>query len=840
MHTRKWLSNSEAVMAQIPFEDRAYEIEIEGDQLHGTKTLGVLWLSREDVFTFHLKPVEQQFVCTKRNVLKKVAALFDPLGFLAPFIVRAKILLQTMWIRGLEWDELLDTDLKHAVELWLSELSEFKNLQIPRCLCDSNSVLQMHVFADASSEAYGAVVYMRCEDQTGKISMNLVSAKTKVAPLTSCSIPRLELMAAVVALRLGLAAARALKIPHGDLYFWSDSMNVLWWIRNHSRCYKPFVANCVGEIQAASNPDHWRYVPTKLNPADFASRGLSASKLIVEELWWSGPEFLRHDEDSWPQTNIQIQGLSAAASIEIRKSTRDHCQAAAAATLFGHDCMQVTFLDRLKPSRYSSWSRLIRVHAWVLRFVNNCHLTSANLNAGELFSDEIEESQLLVIRACQQEGFHDEYRALMQQKPLSTNSKILSLNPQLDEDGILRSNSRVVNSDVLPYSARYPVILPRKHDVTRLIVKHELEQGAHVSGTNHTLSALSLKYWIVSAREVIREWELTCNECKRRKAKGATQIMAPLPRSRLNMPEPLRCFVHTAVGFAGPFTTVQKRGRIRTRRYMCLFTCMATRAVHIEMAFGLDTDSFMNAFYRFASRRGFPHEVTSDNGTNFVGAQRELKQLIADIDKKRLLSYSSMKGVKWNFNPPAAPHFGGVFEIMIKAAKRAVYAILSNADVNDEELMSVFIGAEALINSRPITYQSANPQDILPLTPSHFLHGDLGGRIAPTPVDEVKHPRQRWRRVQELIRHFWHRWLTEWIPQLRSRKKWKSSTQEITVGDIVLVIQSDTVRANWPLGKVVAVYAGSDGHVRVADVQINKTVLRRPITALCPLEFSDN
>jgi len=413
MHTRKWLSNSEAVMAQIPFEDRAYEIEIEGDQLHGTKTLGVLWLSREDVFTFHLKPVEQQFVCTKRNVLKKVAALFDPLGFLAPFIVRAKILLQTMWIRGLEWDELLDTDLKHAVELWLSELSEFKNLQIPRCLCDSNSVLQMHVFADASSEAYGAVVYMRCEDQTGKISMNLVSAKTKVAPLTSCSIPRLELMAAVVALRLGLAAARALKIPHGDLYFWSDSMNVLWWIRNHSRCYKPFVANCVGEIQAASNPDHWRYVPTKLNPADFASRGLSASKLIIEELWWSGPEFLRHDEDSWPQTNIQIQGLSAAASSEIRKSTRDHCQAAAA-TLFGHDCMQVTFLDRLKPSRYSSWSRLIRVHAWVLRFVNNCHLTSANLNAGELFSDEIEESQLLVIRACQQEGFRDEYRAFMQ------------------------------------------------------------------------------------------------------------------------------------------------------------------------------------------------------------------------------------------------------------------------------------------------------------------------------------------------------------------------------------------------------------------------------------------
>ena len=480
------------------------------------------------------------------------------------------------------------------------------------------------------------------------------------------------------------------------------------------------------------------------------------------------------------------------------------------------------------------------MQGWVLRFINNCQSAPGNRKVGELSPDEIQDSELLVIRACQQETFGDEYRALMLQKPLSTNSKILGLNPQLDEDGVLRSNSRLVNSDVLPYSARYPIILPRKHDVTRLIVKQEHELGAHISGTNHTLSALSQRYWIISAREAIREWELTCNECRRRKAKGATQIMAPLPGSRLNMPEPLRCLVHTAVDFAGPFTTVQKRGRLRTKRYMCLFTCMATRAVHIEMAYGLDTDSFMNAFYRFASRRGFPHEITSDNGTNFIGAQRELQQLIADLDKKRLMSYSSMKGIKWNFNPPAAPHFGGVFEIMIKAAKRAVYAILSNADVTDEELTSAFIGAEALINSRPITYHSANPRDLLPLTPSHFLHGDLGGRLAPTPVDEVKHPRKRWRRVQELIRHFWHRWLTEWIPQLRSRKKWRSPSQEIAVGDIVLVIQSDTVRGNWPLGRIVAVHTGSDGHVRVVDVQIGQTVLRRPITALCPLEFSDN
>jgi len=137
-------------------------------------------------------------------------------------------------------------------------------------------------------------------------------------------------------------------------------------------------------------------------------------------------------------------------------------------------------------------------------------------------------------------------------------------------------------------------------------------------------------------------------------------------------------------------------------------------------------------------------------------------------------------------------------------------------------------------------YQSADPRDLLPLTASHFLHGELGGRLAPAPIHEVKHPRKRWRRVQELIRHFWHRWLSEWIPGLRSRKKWRLSSHDFAVGDTVFVIQSDTARGNWPLTKIVEVYPGSDGHVRVIDLQIGKTVFKRPITALCPLEFSDN
>ena len=328
--------------------------------------------------------------------------------------------------------------------------------------------------------------------------------------------------------------------------------------------------------------------------------------------------------------------------------------------------------------------------------------------------------------------------------------------------------------------------------------------------------------------------------CKRRTTKTATQIMAPLPSGRLKLPSPLRSFVHTALDFAGPFLTIRGRGRCREKRYLCLFTCMTTRAVHLEMAYGLDTDSFLQAFFRFVNRRGWPEQLTSDNGRNFVGANRELQELITNLDQHKIIKSTVSHSLKWNFNPPAAPHFGGVFEIMIKAAKRAVTAILGNAEVGDEELMSAFIGAEALLNSRPLTYQSANPHDITPLTPSHFLHGELGRRAAPVPVDEIHHPRQRWRRVQELIRHFWRRWMQEWLPGLGSRKKWCSPKREFHVGDVVLVVSSDTARGSWPLGRIVSVHPGRDGHVRVVKVRIGETVFTRPINSLCPLEFSDD
>ena len=240
-----------------------------------------------------------------------------------------------------------------------------------------------------------------------------------------------------------------------------------------------------------------------------------------------------------------------------------------------------------------------------------------------------------------------------------------------------------------------------------------------------------------------------------------------------------------------------------------------------------------------ASRRGLPRDVLSDNGTNFVGANNELEELAA-LDGEKIQENTANYGVTWHFNPPYAPHFSGVHEVMVKAAKRAIYAILGSADITDEELLSDVVGAEGLINSRPLTYQSANPQDPVPLTPNHFLHGQLGGRFAPDGVDSTAfNPRRRWRRVQELVRHFWHRWLREWLPSLNPRKKWFRDQKNFQEGDVVIVMSPDTPRERWPLGRITKAHPGQDGRVRV-DVQVGKSVMRRPVVKVCPLEHCDS
>ena len=249
-------------------------------------------------------------------------------------------------------------------------------------------------------------------------------------------------------------------------------------------------------------------------------------------------------------------------------------------------------------------------------------------------------------------------------------------------------------------------------------------------GLNYTINHLRERYFVVHACEQVKRVVRECLECaKQFRSKPACRQMARLPRIRLQQSS--RPFINCAVDFGGPYLTKQGWGRVQAKRYLCLFLCLQTHCCHLELASSLDTDAFLNAFIWMMARRGWPKQMLSDNGTNFVSSSREIKELVSSIDQDKVQRMTSNKGMTWNWNPPAVPHFGRVFESMIKSAKRAIAAVLGGAEVNDEELETIFVGVESLLNSRPLTTVSDDSNDEPVLTPNYFLIGQMGGDFVP-------------------------------------------------------------------------------------------------------------
>ena len=311
--------------------------------------------------------------------------------------------------------------------------------------------------------------------------------------------------------------------------------------------------------------------------------------------------------------------------------------------------------------------------------------------------------------------------------------------------------------------------------------------------------------------------------------------MAPLPFVRTegsSLP-----FTHASVDFSGAYITVQGRGIRRAKRYLCLFVCNETRAVHLELAYNLEADGFLMALANFTARRGRIKTLTCDNGTNFRGAQRELRLLIEQMDKEEIERYANKNGFEFRFNPPYASHMGGVFESLIKSAKRAIRAVLVNSEFTDSELQAAFIGAEDLLNSRPLGYQTNDPNDHRVLTPASFLHGRLDGSNLPKSIDDQEpNHKNRWRLVQLALKHIWQRWHREILPNLGPRQKWSQDSKNVEVGDEVLIMEKNIPRYKWNIGRVTATFPGRDGVVRVVNIKgKNGETLQKTVHRLIPL-----
>lgn len=835
-HIRRWCSNQLDVLDGVPEEDRATGVNLEESELPSVKTLGVMWNALKDEFSF-TPHVHDVCPTTKREILSRVATTFDPLQFLAPLVIKGKMLLQETWLLGIGWDDELPEGLQKSVEKWYQQLKQVDQITIPRCYrtrpLAEVATVSFHVFSDASKSAYAAVVYIRFGYKDGSIEVGFVIAKAKVSPLRAVSIPRLELMAAVLGVRLMKRVSDVLSYPESTCTYWTDSTDVLHWVHGQSRRYKPFVANRISEIHSYSLPSQWRHVPGSLNPADEASRGVGIHFLQPEQRWFQGPDFLREDEENWPQSGI-MEVVSEEGKVEetVVKSVMNATTKTESSAVSVSSEMRQPLIDT---ERFSCWFKLLRVVSRVLRFVKLLRKKIQSKFRPYFISPaELWEAECVVLKQVQEECFQKTVVALRGGASLRQSS-IRSLTPVLGPEGLLRVGGRLQFSS-LPYEAQHPIILPKRHHVTTLLVREHHLDGLHVRGVNGVLADMRVKYWPICGREAVKRYERSCIGCKIRKKKMCQQFMAPLPSLRATIP--IRAFAHCGVDYGGPFIVKLTR-RCRAKRYLCLFTCLSSRAVHLEVAYGLDTASFLNALSRMIARRGHPEEMVSDNGSNFVGAVRELRELVQAIDADAVGEKLAKGGttLKWNWNPPLGSHHGGVFEIMIKAAKRAIYSVLGDANPTDEELLTVVTEVEGLLNSRPLSYCSDDAKDEHVLTPNHFLYGQAGGQLAPRVVDEVAfNPRNRWRYVQDLVRRVWVRWQKEYLSLLQNRPKWQVETENLKEGDIVMMADPGNPRGRWPLGRVTEVFPGPDGLVRIVKVFTAGKEWRRPITSLSLLE----
>ncbi|KAF8782359.1 hypothetical protein HNY73_012655 [Argiope bruennichi] len=302
-HLRKWRSNSPHVLNNLAECLSANESNVEIHPENCSKTLGLIWNSSTDCFVFKIDFNFENEI-TKRSFLSQSARLFDPLGFLSPCTILIKIFYQQLWLLKLDWDSALP---EHFAVKWRKFKKEFQqicHISIPRWLLTTEKEITLHGFSDASESAYACVIYAVQRTDNGVTKVTILAAKSKVAPLKPVSIPRLELNGALLLARLLSVLIKTFNDHVINIYAWTDSQVVLSWLSSPPRNWKPFVANRTSEILDLIPQNRWRYVPSKENPADIGSRGLSPKDLPDCRLWWEGPTFLTSSETDWPKQPV--------------------------------------------------------------------------------------------------------------------------------------------------------------------------------------------------------------------------------------------------------------------------------------------------------------------------------------------------------------------------------------------------------------------------------------------------------------------------------------------------------------------------------------------------------
>ena len=666
---------------------------------------------------------------------------------------------------------------------------------------------ELHVFADASEDTMCAVAYLRSQPKEYSADLAFVIGKCRVAPMRHLSIPRLELQAAVMAVRLKEQIVKEHEMNINTCSFWSDSTTVLQWIHSSHRKQQVFVANRVAEILDTTDVSQWKHVSGINNPADIGTRAINIEELKRTD-WLTGPAWLKRPESEWPE---QVNLIFASDEENIPSS------------VFMIQAEEKKAV--IQWERFGNFNRLVNTVAYVQRALNKDKPATLVVNI-----EEREKAKATIFKLLQQEQFGEEMKSLKAEREIPKASKILQFSPFLDEEGLIRAKGRIGKSK-LDFNAKHPILLHWKHHAVELFLRKEHKDNQH-EGTEHVRNIVQEKMWILGIRNALRSIKNKCVTCRKGRAQTIAPVMADLPEKQLDAST---AFTNVGVDYFGPF--IVKIGRRNEKRWCCLFTCLTMRAVHIEMVPKLDTDSCLNAIMRFIARRGKPKSIISDNGTNFVGAEREFAEYVAAWNKEGIEEHLIQRGVRWKFNPPAAPHFGGVWEWLVRSCKKAMYAVLGNRSVTEDVLSTTMCIVEQTLNARPLTPVSSDVNDIEALTPNHFLLGNKNVCLPYLPcAEEFVDHRKLFRQTQAYANLIWDRFRKEYLPTLNNRQKWRSTANEtLKEGDLVWLIEDSDKSGYYNLGRVAETIDGDDGVIRSAIVQTNDGVYKRPVVKLAPV-----
>lgn len=831
---RKWKTNEPTILEDLRDDQKSRNtnIDFSPEETTNSKMLGMRWNQDDDSFTYQWDlPIKTKL--TKRVLLSEISKLYDPLGLLSPLTIKTKLLFQKIWISKINWDERLSKDLATEWETIRKDIPLLNKLSIPRWLqCQENS-LEIHGFCDASEKAYACVIYSRVKNQAGEYKTTLITAKTKVAPISNkITVPRMELCGAVLLAKLLEKVQNTLYTKNLHIRCWSDSKVVLAWLQGDINRWDKYVANRVKQINSIISANCWEYVKSEENPADCATRGLTPLQLLDFKLWWNGPEWLKTNMPTIHQDNR----LTYSTITELREI----------------NCCAVTYkkceiIDTLL-NKYSNYQRVIRVLGWILR-LSNIRKQKRELNSTINLTDSGNKKEVvcltthdimgateLVIKNVQKENYGVEMECLKKNRPISTKSNLLKLTPFLDDSGILRVKGRLGYSTLSP-EAKHPIILPAKGRLTELIIQEAHRDTLH-GGARLTLAHLRQKFWVIGGNRTVKKELRQCIRCHRFIPNRNVQLMADLPKERVT---PSRPFTNTGVDYTGHVDVKINKGRGVTtcKAYIAIFICMVTKAVHLELVSDLTTKTFLAAFKRMCARRGTPRHVFSDNGTNFVGAAKLLQQ---EFEKHNTFKTSEFTDemshlqIEWHFNAPLWPTAGGLWEAAVKAMKYHLHRVLGEQKLTFEQFTTLLNQIEACLNSRPLCPLTEDVEDLEYLTPGHFL---IGGPLLSLPQEEqdfAEHDlRNRWKLVEQMNVHIWKRWSNEYLHQLQTRSKWQHPKENLKLGSLVLVKDEHLPPGRWALGRVQELHPGADGRVRVVTLKTGKGSLKRPITKLSPL-----